>query len=369
MLQHAERWPDDGVAMGAVPRWSLPLRSREPGADNGDQYQIQQPIEDGLLARLLLHDLIRKQRDDRRVPFVGVQDHGGRKRPQQSPADLAVDEVRTREHHGFTVRVVAPGSNAEIHRLIDIFTVDRRAPLTGMDDDLGWRRRLIGDDVRVRPLEERHITRQERGRFPGFRDNPGVSPQHRHHGQGSSILDPERPRWIEHLPLSATNDANGTSSGHPQPAKVLRAIRKRSFATLATTSTAQRPHVAGVLYKAIGTTLYINTLRSSRKARNIASNPHAAMTIPVRRLPVGPASTVHFQGIAEILDLDHPDIVALLADGRLKSLSSHGELDEPGSCFLRITPGSRILTHGLGMSLVELIRDPVHAGGIVAVEK
>lgn len=154
-------------------------------------------------------------------------------------------------------------------------------------------------------------------------------------------------------------------SARPNPAKVLRAIRKRSFATLSTTSQADRPHAAGVLYEAVGTTLYVNTLRTSRKARNVASNPHVAVCIPIRRLPVGPPSTVQFQGTAEVLDLDDPDVISLVEAGQLKSITGHGELDEPDGCFLRITPNRKLITYGLGMSLPSLIRDPLNAGGSI----
>ena len=152
----------------------------------------------------------------------------------------------------------------------------------------------------------------------------------------------------------------------PELDQVTKAIAKRSFAVLATASQANRPHVAGVLYQAIGTTLYVNTSREGKKARNIAENPHVAVTIPIRRLPVGgPPSTVQFQGRADILAPDDPEIMRLVEAGRLKNITSHGELDHPDGCFLRITPVRRLTTYGLGMSLVKLIRDPLHAGGSV----
>lgn len=163
-----------------------------------------------------------------------------------------------------------------------------------------------------------------------------------------------------------TVSAPPSQSARPDPRKVLRAIDKRSFATLSTASAADRPHGAGVLYEAIGTTLYVNTLRTSRKARNIVANPHVAVNIPIRRLPVGgPPSTVQFQGTAEVLAVDHPDIVSLAASGQLKSITSHGELENPDGCFLRITPNRKLITYGLGMSLYRLIRDPLNAGGEV----
>jgi hypothetical protein len=55
----------------------------------------------------------------------------------------------------------------------------------------------------------------------------------------------------------------------------------------------------------------------------------------------------------------------MVGAGELKKITSHGELDHPDGCFVRITPLRRITTYGLGMSLLTLIRDPLHAGGSV----
>ena len=155
---------------------------------------------------------------------------------------------------------------------------------------------------------------------------------------------------------------------HYTPAleQVARAIAKRSFCLLATASSSGRPHVAGVLYQPIGTTLYVNMSRDSRKARNIADNPYAAVSIPIRRLPLwAPPSTVQFQGRAEILGFDDPEVVGLLDAGGLRKITSHGELDYPDGCFVRVTPQHRMTTYGLGMSLLTLVRNPLHAGGTV----
>lgn len=164
------------------------------------------------------------------------------------------------------------------------------------------------------------------------------------------------------IPARFTSDMTESS---PRPVAVARTIARRSFCTLATVSSAGRPHVAGVLYEAVGTTLYVNTRRTSRKARNAAENPRVGVCIPVRRLPLGPPSSVQFQATAEVLAVDDPDVIRLLEDGRLRSITGHGELDEPGTCFLRITPGARLHTYGLGLPLRRLVRDPLHAGGSV----
>ncbi|HEX6416913.1 MAG TPA: pyridoxamine 5'-phosphate oxidase family protein [Acidimicrobiales bacterium] len=164
-------------------------------------------------------------------------------------------------------------------------------------------------------------------------------------------------------------DAGASGPGfHPDPAKVARAIAKRSFCTLATTSPSGRPHAAGILYAVADGALYVSTLRTSRKARNIAENPRVGVVIPVRRLPVGPPSSVQFQAVAEILGVDDPGVRRLAGAGRLKAITGHGELELPDGCVVRITPPRRVLTYGLGMSLRRLVRDPLDAAGAVELD-
>jgi general stress protein 26 len=148
------------------------------------------------------------------------------------------------------------------------------------------------------------------------------------------------------------------------PELVLEAIAKRSYAVVATVSTAGHPHAAGMLYATVGSTLYVSTDRSSRKGRNLAVNGRVGVTIPVRRVPVGgPPSAIQFQGSAEVLATDDPEVLRLVETGALKAITSHGELDRPDGCIVRITPDRRVHTYGLGMSLWELIRHPLDAAG------
>ena len=137
---------------------------------------------------------------------------------------------------------------------------------------------------------------------------------------------------------------------------VEKAFDKKSFMTLATSSGAQHPHAAGVLYATADGCLYVNTNVHSRKVRNIEGNANVGVCIPVRRLPVGPPSTIMFQATAELLGRDDRALRGLLDSGRLKRITSHGELDDPDNWFVKITPAGRIHTFGLGVSLLTLIR-------------
>jgi general stress protein 26 len=144
---------------------------------------------------------------------------------------------------------------------------------------------------------------------------------------------------------------------------VRRAIKRHSYCVLATSSASNRPHVAGVLYSVVDGTLFVATLAGSVKARNVRENERVAVCIPVRRFPVGPPFAVHFQGRAEVLAVADPPVSSALEAGRLKRITSHGELDHPDTCVLRIAPGPRMATYGLGVPLLKLLRDPLAASG------
>ena len=147
-----------------------------------------------------------------------------------------------------------------------------------------------------------------------------------------------------------------------QRRKVGKVLESKHFATLATTSPAGRPHVAGVLYDEADGALWVHTMRSSRKARSIAANPHVAVVIPFRKLPAGPPYTLQFQGTAQLVDMHDPQVADLIARGELKTVSAHGTLDEPDGVFVRIVPNGTVHSYGLGVNPVELIRDPLHSG-------
>ena len=97
------------------------------------------------------------------------------------------------------------------------------------------------------------------------------------------------------------------------------------------------PHVAGVIYCPVGTTMYIHTMRTSRKARNIATSGRAAIVIPIRKLPMGPPFSVQFQADADLLEMTDPIVLDLLNDKKLKRITGHDALDEPDGVFVRVT--------------------------------
>ena len=153
-----------------------------------------------------------------------------------------------------------------------------------------------------------------------------------------------------------------TPTDTDQAARVRKAVASRSFATISTVSEAGFPHAAGVIYVPIGGELYVHTMRTSRKARNVAANERVGVVIPVRKLPVGPPFTVQFQARAELVAMDDDEIVRHVESGALKKITGHGELDEPDGCFLRIRPAGTVHTYGIGVSALAVAKDPLHAG-------
>jgi len=150
--------------------------------------------------------------------------------------------------------------------------------------------------------------------------------------------------------------------------KILDRLAKQTFCTLATSSPAGFPHVAGVVYEAVPTSgptpdLWIHTTMSSRKARSVAAAGRAAVCVPFRRLPVGPPFTIHFQADAEIVAMDDERVTALVDNGKLASITGHGELDMPDGCFICVRPRGTVHSFGPGARILDLVRDPIGTGG------
>jgi hypothetical protein len=166
--------------------------------------------------------------------------------------------------------------------------------------------------------------------------------------------------------MTNTTDTPPTAAspfGDPaQARRITKILARHPFCVLATTSRVGSSHAAGVVFDWVDGDMYIHTMRTSRKARNIADNAHVGIVVPSRRLPVGPPFTVQFQAIATIVSMDDATIRSLLVENRLARTSGHGALKESDGCFLRITPGPVVHTYGIGVSVIGIIKDPLHAG-------
>lgn len=125
-------------------------------------------------------------------------------------------------------------------------------------------------------------------------------------------------------------ESNNTDTNR-QARIIAEAMRKKSFATLATVSAAGRSRCAGLVYADIDGSLWVHTMRSSRKGRNVAANPDVGMCV-------------------------HHDA------GRLDAIIGHDAMHMDGSCFLRIAPEGTIHSFGPGVPIVDLARNPLQTG-------
>jgi hypothetical protein len=92
------------------------------------------------------------------------------------------------------------------------------------------------------------------------------------------------------------------------------------------------------------------------------------LTVPIRRLPFGPPASVLLQATASVVAVDDPEVVRLAGSGALERVTSHGELELPDGCFLRLDLPRRVPTYGLGMSLYSLARNPLDAARVAHVD-
>jgi hypothetical protein len=152
-------------------------------------------------------------------------------------------------------------------------------------------------------------------------------------------------------------------------AQVKKAILHRHFCVLATASPDGIPHAVGVQYDFVGGYLYFITYEDTKKVRNIRGNPNVAVSIPVAKYPLAPPFSVQFQGTAIILAPDDSEILALLKSGKLKKITGHGVLKQPGGCFIQVTPGRKIHAYGLGIPALTLLRDVSHGDRSVTFEE
>ena len=162
--------------------------------------------------------------------------------------------------------------------------------------------------------------------------------------------------------MTTTTSPTRTPHDPSDVTRIAKALARKTFCTLATVSPAGNPHSAGVVYVWANGSMWIHTMRSSRKGRNIDHQAHVAATVPFRRLPAGPPFTLHFQARAELVALDDPSMQPLFDSGRLELITGHGALEEPDGVFIRVVPTGTIHSYGPGARAIDLIRDPLHSG-------
>ena len=160
-------------------------------------------------------------------------------------------------------------------------------------------------------------------------------------------------------------------AGHSDFDAIERALRRRTFGTLSTLTEQGRPHATAVVYAVSPAGeplhLYVTTRTTTRKVRNIRTHPDVAFVIPVPRrfAPGFPPRSIQFQGTASVVSgSDEGAIRAFASSWFLRRIliterrivAQGGEL-----CFVRVHPDPTLFTYGIGVSLLENVRQPREA--------
>ncbi len=146
----------------------------------------------------------------------------------------------------------------------------------------------------------------------------------------------------------------------PSFAYVEEQLRKRTYGIISTVTPEGRSHSTGIVYGVSPPeqqfSLYLITLASYRKTKNIRNNPNVSFVIPFPHSLLGfiPPSSAQFQGRAEILPFDnHVGIQAFQTKRVLRITLEHARKGhESGErVFIRVVPDEKVHCFGLGVSL------------------
>jgi len=157
--------------------------------------------------------------------------------------------------------------------------------------------------------------------------------------------------------------------------ELMRRLRARHFAVLATVDDQGAPHASAITYAASPRRMefFAMTRRHLAKARNLRIHRDVALVVPLPRrvLRFVPPPTVQFRGTAEVLeptDTEAQEVFRSFLLGRaiLKMYAALERRGETRTCFLRITPGPVMFAYGVGVPVWRLVRRMDH--GIARVE-
>ena len=154
-------------------------------------------------------------------------------------------------------------------------------------------------------------------------------------------------------------------------------VRKKTFGILNTINNDGSPHTTGVLYGVSPHTakfaLYIATSKDYRKTKNIRKNSQISFTItfPHHIFRFVPASTVTFNGIAEVLDFENQEILGIFTKKRILSMiTKHLDPEEKKDyVFIKIMPDPKVLCYGIGYNLFKLRSRHTEGGYSVTIPK
>ena len=155
---------------------------------------------------------------------------------------------------------------------------------------------------------------------------------------------------------------------HPPYSTMEKELRKKSFGVITTVDSENRPHATGILYgvspRDKPLRIYILTKGNTAKVRHISQNSSVSILVPIPHhiLRMIPDSTVTIRGTAEITTLEDSDFREAFNQKRV--LRMNLKVDPKTlrkAVVIKTTPEPVIHCYGVGISLMELGKDPAGA--------
>ncbi|MFX0122995.1 MAG: pyridoxamine 5'-phosphate oxidase family protein [Candidatus Hodarchaeota archaeon] len=154
-------------------------------------------------------------------------------------------------------------------------------------------------------------------------------------------------------------------------------IRTKTFGVLTTLNKDGTPHTTGILYGVSPPSskfaLYCLTSNEYKKVRNIKHNPNISFLVPFPHFYIrfAPASTVTFQGKADLIPVNDKEIQKVFTKKRILRLiiDEIQQEEQESLTFIRIKPKSKVLCYGLGYNVFKLRKGHTHGGYSVIIPK
>lgn len=138
-------------------------------------------------------------------------------------------------------------------------------------------------------------------------------------------------------------------------------FRKKSFGIISTITSSGKPHAVGVVYAVAPEnqpfSLYLISSPTSKKVRNIRKNANVAFVVPFPHYffrPI-PPSCIQFQGKAELVSSEDPDVTKVFQSSFVLRRSLKHGVEMGDLVFIRIVPAKKIFCWGIGVSFWQFV--------------
>ncbi|MHA1868247.1 MAG: pyridoxamine 5'-phosphate oxidase family protein [Candidatus Heimdallarchaeaceae archaeon] len=138
--------------------------------------------------------------------------------------------------------------------------------------------------------------------------------------------------------------------------EIRKILKKNNWLVISTISKNNLPQSSVVMYKSDGKEIYFVTGKNTLKTKNIQFNDNVSITIPLYRnlfyklIPAPPAE-IHFKAKAQIVSKKDEKAREVLKE-IIKFEEKTGTTEE--SIWIKVTPGRKIATYGLGVKLLDM---------------